>query len=250
MQFIPIKTPVIRQGNFWAILDKVLSNHNLGRGNILVVASKALSWQQGDLVDLGQVKPTTKAKELAKEYGMEPTMVQVIIEEADQIIGGVKGTILTVKNNTVIANAGVDHSNVPAGKVILWPKKPALAAGQIKINLQKKFKKKIGVIIADSHCHPRRLGTSSFALAIAGFEGIIDQRKKIDLAGNRLKITFSNLADSLAGGAGLLLGEAAEKIPFVLIKQAPAKLSDKPATFLTKKLQIAKRSCLFWQSDL
>lgn len=250
MKLIPIKTPVIKQGNFWTILDNVLSGRNLGRGDILVVASKVLSWQQGDFVDLDREKPTTRAKKLAKKFDMNPALVQIIIKQADQIIGGVKGVILTVKDNIVIANAGVDHSNAPLNQVILWPKKPTLAAELIRVHLEKKYKKRVGVIIADSRCHPRRLGTSSFALAIAGFEGVIDLRKKTDLAGRQLKITFSNLADSLAGSAGLLMGEAAEKIPLVLIKQSPIKISNKSAAFLTKKLQMAKRSCLFGQSDL
>ena len=250
MQIIPIKSPVIKQGVFLSTLNRLLNQEALSNGDILVIASKVIAHDQNDLVEIKKIQPNRQARKLAGQYRMDSRFVQIILDEADKIIGGVKGTLLTLKNNVVIANAGVDHSNSPKGYFILWPSKLTQAADQTKKHLQKQFKKKLGIIIADSHCLPRRLGTSGFALAIAGFDGVVDQRKKKDLYGRPLKITFSNLADDLAAVASSVMGEAAEKVPFVLIKKAPIKLSNKSATILTDKLKMSGRSCLFSRSRL
>ncbi len=250
MQIIPLKSPVIKQGVFLSTLNRLLGQEVLSNGDILVIASKVIAHDQNDLVEIKKIQPNKQARKLAGQYRMDSRFVQIILDEADKIIGGVKGTLLTLKNNVVIANAGVDHSNSPKGYFILWPSKPAQAADRIKKHLQKKFKKKLGIIIVDSHCLPRRLGTSGFALAIAGFDGVVDQRKKKDLYGRPLKITFCNLADDLAAVASSVMGEAAEKVPFVLIKKAPIKLSDKSATILTDKLKMSDRACLFSRSRL
>ncbi|MFH1597727.1 MAG: coenzyme F420-0:L-glutamate ligase [Patescibacteria group bacterium] len=249
MQFIPLKSPVIKQGDFWQKLSKLIKGR-LSSGDILVIASKLIALEQDDLAVKDEIKPTTRAKKLANNFKIDPRFVQVVLKQADKIIGGVKGTLLTVKDSVVIANAGVDHSNAPKGYFILWPKKPEAMADKIKRFVQKECKKRIGVIIADSHCLPRRLGTSGLALAISGFEGVVDQRKQKDLYGRPLKITYSNLADDLAAASAVLMGEAAEKVPLVIIKKPPVTLSNSSAKVLTNKLKIKREACLFYQSDL
>ncbi|MBU1148580.1 coenzyme F420-0:L-glutamate ligase [Patescibacteria group bacterium] len=250
MELIPIKSPLIKPGGFYKTLIKLLSGQKIENGDVLALASKVIAIEQNDLVVIDKIKVGNRASSLAKKYQMTAPFVQLVIEQADKIIGGVKGTLLTEINGLVIANAGIDHSNSPKNHYILWPKNPTQAAAKVQKIIKDKFSKKVGIILVDSHCQPRRLGTSGLALAISGWQGVIDQRKKKDLYGQTLKITFSNLADDLAAASSSLMGEAAEKTPLVLIKQAPIKLSDKSAKQLTGELKMNRGACLFSGSDL
>ncbi|MCX6807057.1 MAG: coenzyme F420-0:L-glutamate ligase, partial [Candidatus Berkelbacteria bacterium] len=137
------------------------------------------------------------------------------------------------------------QSNVPTNSIALWPENPAKSAERIKKLIKKEFNANVGIILSDSHCLPLRLGTTAVAIAIAGFLGVIDLRNKADLFGRKLKITLTNVADQLASAANILMGEASEHIPAVLVKDAPIKLSSKSAKKLTRALIIPRNECLF-----
>jgi F420-0:gamma-glutamyl ligase len=153
--------------------------------------------------------------------------------------------ILTLKDNILVANSGVDQSNVPKEFVILWPKNFYSWADRIRKYIKQKFKVNVGVIVRDSNCHPLRRGTFGVALAIAGFEGVRDVRDKIDLFGKKLIITRENVADNLASAATLVMGETTEKVPVVVIKNALVRPSNKSSRYLSKQLIVPRRECLF-----
>ena len=177
---------------------------------------------------------------------MDPHFVEIVVREADEIIGGVKGVLLTYRNETLIANAGIDYSNAPPGTVVLFPKSPQKAAQRIRSYLEEQFQKKIAVIIGDSRVQPLRRGTVGVAIAVAGMEPIEDFRGRKDLYGRELQITFRALADDLVSAAQLLMGESNEQIPAVLIKGAPIQIVESP----TFKMGIPKTECLFMNSFL
>lgn len=246
MKIIPIKTAILRQEPLAKIIQQIkIKNIPMENGDVLVVTSKIVSLNDDRLIKLTDVKTTNEAEKLAKIYDFSPQYSQIILDESDKILGGVKRAILTIKDNILIANAGVDTSNVPSGYAVIWPKNPANSAERIRNLIQKEFGVDIGVIISDSHCLPLRRGTIGVALAVAGFKPLTDDRGRRDLFDKRLKITYHNLADDLASAANLVMGEYNQRIPAVIIKDAPIKLSHKSAQILTSQLKINQKEDLF-----
>jgi len=232
MQLFPVKTPIIQTNdNLVEILISSIKEQKLELkdGDILVVSSKVVALTEGRIVNYKTVKPSERAESLAKQYDLEPGFVQLVLQEADKIFGGVKHAILTMKNNMFIANAGVDHSNAPEDHAILWPNNPSLSADNIRREFKKRLNVNIGVVISDSHCSPLRTGTTGFALATSGFDAVIDERGKPDLFGKKMRITQRAVADGLASAAVLVMGETDEKIPAVLIRDAKVELTNQPS---------------------
>lgn len=241
---IGLKTPIIKQGDsIGEILYKTIKELKvaLDDGDVFVVAETPVAMAEGNIVNLDEVTPSERAKELANKYQMDSRVVEVVIREADEILGGVQGVLLTINYDTLVANAGADLSNATLGHMVLYPKDPLKSAQAIKHYLEGKFHKKIAVIIADSRVQPLRRGTIGVALAAAGMEPIEDFRGRKDLFGRELKIKFRAVADDLVSAAELLMGEAAEQVPAVIIKGAPIQLTENP----TFTMAIAKSECLF-----
>lgn len=248
MYLLPIKFPFIKpKDDILKIFTDILKRKKIAlkNGNIIVVASKILALSENRLIDLKKIRPSKKAKVLARKYSMSSAFCEVIILEADKIIGGVSKAILTLKDNILIANGGVDQSNTPEKFVILWPKNCCTWADKIKKYIKQKFQVNVGVIVQDSNCHPLRRGTFGVALAISGFEGIRDVRGKPDLYGKKMRITQENIADNLASAATLIMGETTERVPVVVVKDVPIRLSNRSSRYLTKQLIVPRKKCLF-----
>ena len=229
MQLFPVKTPIIQEKD--NLIEILINSMNKAKikpkdGDILVVSSKVVALTQGRIINYRTIKPSKKAKALAKKYSLHPGFVEIVLKEADVIYGGVYRAVLTMKNKVFVANAGADLSNAPEGYAILWPKNPSLVAKKIKKEIEEKFKVKIGVIISDSHCIPLRAGTFGFALATAGFNAVIDEIGKKDLFGKRMRITRRAVADDLASAAQVLMGETDWKIPAVLIRDSGVEIKN------------------------
>lgn len=248
MKLFPLKFPLIKpKDDILEVLADILKRKKiiLQNNNIIVVASKILALSENRIVDLEKIKPSKKAKALARKYSMGPAFAQIILQEADQIIGGVPKAILTLKDDILIANGGVDQSNAPRKFAILWSKNSCAWADRIRKYVRQKFKVKVGVIVRDSNCHPLRRGTFGISLAIAGFEGVRDVRGKLDLYGRKISITQENVADNLASATTVIMGETTEKRPIVIIRNAPIKLSSRSSKYLTRQLIMPRKKCLF-----
>jgi len=210
--------------------------------DILAITSKAVATVQGRVVRLISIKPSEKAKKLAERHDLEPTFTEIVLREADKIYGGVHKALLTLKNNVLIANAGVDHKNAPEGCVILWPENPHETSEKIRSEILKKTGKHVGVLIVDSRVTPLRMGTTGVAIGIAGLEPIVDCRGAKDLYGNSVLITRHALADDLASAAHLIMRETDERVPAVIIRGVPANLSKK---INPDSITISAKECLF-----
>lgn len=248
MYIVPLKSKLLIPGsNTLDALDDSLkrSSITLQHGDVVAVASKAVAVGQNRVVDLATVKVGSKARRLAKRYGMEPTMVQVVIDESDKLLGGIHGVMVTLKGGMLVANAGVDRSNISAGSVALWPADPFGWAEDSSKRLSAKYGCHVSVIVVDSRVHPLRAGTEGAAIGFAGFEGVRDYRGVPDLYGKPLKITRLALADELSCAAHLIMGEAAESIPFVLIRDAPITPAD---SVDRSSVLIPPEECLFMGS--
>src|SRR5437899_11871218 len=211
-------------------------------GDIVAVASKVVSLSERNIVSLAKVKPTVLARRLGHRFGILPEFAQVVLDEADAVYGGVPGVLLTLKNGNAIANSGVDRKNALGDSVIPWPADSHRSAERIRRALNRKFRKRIGVVIVDSRVTPLRLGTTGLAIACSGFKPVRDSRGIKDLYGRKVQITLHSLADGIAGAAQLLMGETQETIPFVLVRGAPVGLGDRKGS---DSMTLPVKDCLY-----
>ncbi len=172
---------------------------------------------------------------------MDRRLAEVVLSEADEILGGVPGFLLTIKNGTLTPNAGVDLKNSPPGTATLWPLNPDESAQRLRSHLERRYKTRIGVEIVDSHVTPLRLGTVGLAIGISGFLPVLDSRKKSDLFGRTIKVTQTDVADDLAAMSHMLMGEAAERVGAVLIRGASVTLDNSARSKLAK---LNRNKCL------
>jgi coenzyme F420-0:L-glutamate ligase/coenzyme F420-1:gamma-L-glutamate ligase len=186
--------------------------------DVLIISSKFIAISEGRIVSLSSVKPGSRAVELSKKFDVSAELCELIIQESDQIIGGVPGFILTLWNGLLTPNAGIDKSNIEHGRVILYPKNPHDSATRIADEMRKRRGVQVGVIVSDSRLMPTRIGTVGVALAAVGVQAICDLRGHPDLFGNPLKVTRQAIADDLCSAAQLVMGEADEATPIVLVR--------------------------------
>ncbi|MEM3536713.1 MAG: coenzyme F420-0:L-glutamate ligase [Candidatus Bathyarchaeia archaeon] len=246
MRLYAIKTRTIKVGEnpTKAILDALKEqNLQLENGDILAITSKIIAYAEGRLVKLGDVKPSIKAKRLAQKFSLQPQFAELIIQESEKIYGGVEKALLTLKSGILTANAGIDNKNAPNDYVVLWPSNPKEWARRIREEVKTKTGKQIAVLIVDSGLAPLRMGTSGLALAVAGFKPVRDRRGDKDIYGKPLVITRHAIADDLASAAHLLMGEAAEKTPAVLIRDAPVDFDD--GVYGSEDMKLPFKECIF-----
>jgi len=245
MQLYAIRTELIqpRSDLVAVVLDAVgRQNLKLENGDVLAFASKSIATAENRLRKLASVKPSDRAKRIAVRFGMEPRFAEVVLQEADEVFWGVSKALLTLKDDVLIPNAGVDQKNAPEGCVVLWPKNPSRAAESIRRDIRKRTSKQVGVLIVDSRVTPLRMGTTGIAIGVAGFEPVEDHRTKKDLYGRRILMTTHSVADDLASAAHLMMGESSEQTSAVLIRNAPVKISEK---IDASALVIPREQCLF-----
>ena len=225
----PLRSSLARPGDsipdlFFKALAK--NRMRLKTRDIVAVTSKIVGIAENRIRYLDSIKPGSKARSLARKHSLTPAFAQAVLDEADLVVGGVKGALLTVKNGGAVANAGIDRKNAPEGAVVLWPRNADLSSRNIRRSIQRKSGKHLGVVIVDSRVSPLRLGTTGFAIGCAGFEAVEDVRGSVDLFGRRIEITFRAIADGIANSAQLVMGEASNQIPFAVIRDAPVTLSN------------------------
>lgn len=229
MQVLAVKTPMIRPKDdlVEAILRAIEAQRlELNENDILAVSSKIVSFAEGRLAKLSEVKPSKKAELLAKQYALTPAFAELVLREADRIIGGVRKAVLTLNNGVYTVNAGIDNKNAPEGFVVLWPKNPQLQAERIRDEIVRRANKRVGVLIVDSSIAPGRMGTRGVAIGVAGFEPVKDYRKTWDLFGKNIVMTLHAVADDLASAAHIVMGESTERTPIAIIRDAPVTFTD------------------------
>ncbi|MEM3739864.1 MAG: coenzyme F420-0:L-glutamate ligase [Candidatus Korarchaeum sp.] len=241
MEVIPIRTPLIREGD--DVVAALISSFELRDGDVVAISDKVIAASEGRFIDYENLSPSEEALKLAMESGLEPGFAELVIRSSDAIIGTSLRTILSVKDGILVANAGIDHKNAPEGKAALWPEDPNLEARRIRDEIERRTGKRVGVIIVDSRLSPLRMGTTGFALGIAGFRAIRDFRGRRDLYGKRILVTTLNVADDLASAAHLLMGEGDDLIPFVVIRGAPVELGD----FDPEEVKISPELCAYFR---
>lgn len=216
--------PLIDTGDDLAgiIMDAALAQGAALRdGDVVVVTSKIVSKAEGRWVDIETIIPDAEAVRVAETCDKDPREVSLILSESTRISRVRKGVLIVRhRHGFVCANAGMDHSNTRPGESwrLLLPENPDRSARQIRSAIHERLGVKVGVILSDSHGRPFRMGTVGVAVGAAGLPALWDLRGRPDLFGTKLRVTEVGFADELAAAAGLVLGQAAECIPVVIIR--------------------------------
>jgi len=191
--------------------------------DVLVVAQKIVSKAEDRMVDLATIEPSAKARTLAAEVGKDPRLVEVILSESVRVVRA-RRNVLIVEHRLgfIMANAGVDQSNVgPADGVqraLLLPENPDRSAAALRIGLMAVTGIDLAVAINDSFGRAWRQGTAGVAIGAAGLPALIDLRGRPDLFGRTLEVSVIGFADEIAAAASLVMGQADEALPAVLIR--------------------------------
>jgi coenzyme F420-0:L-glutamate ligase/coenzyme F420-1:gamma-L-glutamate ligase len=227
IEIIPLTAvPLIQPGDdLPGLLGEALERSGgLRDRDVLVVAQKVVSKAENRYVDLERITPSPRAVAIARQCEKDPRLIEVILSESVEVVRLRPGLIITRHRlGFISANAGVDRSNVaPEGvdRVLLLPRDPDRSAARLRADLRARFGCDFGVVIADSHGRPHRLGTVGVAIGLAGVPGVEDWRGRQDLFGYTLQHTEVGVADQLAAAGTLLLGQAAEAIPAVVVRGA------------------------------
>lgn len=206
MHVIAFKTTPVKP---YDNMDDFLRAHvpPLQEGSVLAITSKILSLCQGRII--------------SKE---EVSKADLIAQEADRI-ADIKdhpyGLTITIKNNLLLASAGIDESNGD-GAYILYPEHLQETTNHIWTLLRARDTiQHLGVIVTDSHTTPFRMGVTGLALSYCGFMPLYSYVNEPDIFGRLLRVTQINLLDALATAAVYVMGEGAECTPLAHITEAP-----------------------------
>ena len=218
--------PLIKAGD--DLVELIASSLKLSRVNpraqdVLVVAQKIVSKAEGRMADLATIKPSAQAIALAADVGKDPRLVEIILSESVRVVRARRGVLIVEHRlGFIMANAGVDQSNVApedgSAHVLLLPENPDRSAETLRRGLASLTGIDLPVVINDSFGRPWRQGTAGAAIGVAGLPALIDLRGRPDLFGRKLEFSIIGFADEIAAAASLLMGQADEALPAVLIR--------------------------------
>lgn len=204
----------------------VRSGLSMEAGDVVVVAQKIVSKAEGRFVHLATVEPSPRALELAPIADKDPRLVELILRESREVLRVKTGVIIVEHHlGLVMANAGIDQSNVPgrAGEdiALLLPQDPDGSAQRLRQDLRSACGTDVGIVINDSFGRAWRNGVTGVAIGVAGIAALVDLRGRPDRDGRRLRVTEVAAADELAAAASLVMGQADEGSPAVIARGFP-----------------------------
>ncbi len=229
LELIPLQRfPLVEPGDDLAnLIVEALDDNGLRllAGDVLVIAQKVVSKAENRYVRLAEVKVSAEALAIAGQAQKDPRLVQLILQESVAVLRVRTGVIIVEhRNGYVHANAGIDRSNILRDdadpRVLLLPQDPDASARTLRERIGALCNVAPQVIINDSMGRAWRNGTVGLAIGTAGLEPLFNQVGDVDLFGNVLEVTEPAVADELAAGASLVMGQAAESCPVVLARGA------------------------------
>ena len=215
--------PLIKKGdNLGQLIVEGTKKQNtpIQEKDVIVVTHVAVSKAEGNIINLDQVTPSERAKEIAQKINKDPAMVEVILQETKDIVRIGQNSIITeTKSGVICANAGVDRSNVSGDRnVVPLPKNANASAQNIRQEIKRLTGANVAVIVSDTHGRPFRMGEINVTVGVAGIKPIRDRRGEKDLFGYVLRIKQTAIADELSSAAELVIGQANEGIPAAIIR--------------------------------
>jgi coenzyme F420-0:L-glutamate ligase/coenzyme F420-1:gamma-L-glutamate ligase len=199
LTIIPIVgIPEVRPGD--ALADLIVDAAEAQRTPFLdhdcvVVTQKVVSKAENRLVPLD---PDDTA---ARRALVESESVRVLRRRGDLIIS-------ETRHGFVCANAGVDLSNVDAGRAALLPIDADRSARRIRDVIRARAAASVGVVVSDTFGRAWRIGLTDVAIGVAGIAAVVDLRGEPDANGRELHVTEVAIADEIAGAAELVMGKA------------------------------------------
>jgi len=192
-------------------------------GDCFVFAQKIVSKAEGRYVCLDEVKPGPKAIELAIATAKDARLVELILAESRRVVRALPGLLITEHRlGHILANAGIDQSNVPDDngreRALLLPQDPDQSASGIARDLLTRTGCRVGVLINDSFGRPWRQGVCGTAIGVYGLPALVDKRGTVDREGRIMQATLIAVADEVAAAASILMGQADEGRPLVCIR--------------------------------
>jgi coenzyme F420-0:L-glutamate ligase/coenzyme F420-1:gamma-L-glutamate ligase len=237
--------PLVQHGDDLAALIVAafgLIDVTLRSGDVVAVAQKVVSKAEGRMVDLAAVTPSQRAVTLAAAIGKDARLVEVILSESVRVVRARPGLLIVEHRlGFVMANGGVDQSNVTAAdgaqRVLLLPENPDASAGVLRDNLRALTGATVAVVINDSFGRAWRVGTVGVAIGAAGLPALVDLRGQPDMFGRPLEVSVVGFADEIAAAASLLMGQAGEAQPVVLIRGLGWSAPASPAASIVRPAQ-------------
>ena len=219
---IPLRLPLVKRGDDISnLIAEAIKEQNveIENGDVIVIAHTIISRAEGNQYSLLEIDPSPIAEFIARKTGKDPSLVELILQESQEVLK-VKNNIIISKNKQgwICANAAVDQSNAEKNCAISLPSDPDKSAKEIGTQLQRKYKKNISVVISDTHGRALRRGAINIAIGAYNFAVIDDARGRKDVFGKTLKTTIIAAADEVCAAAELVMGQADENIPVVIIK--------------------------------
>ena len=236
---IPINININPKIKLLNTLLQSLKNNNqiIKNGDIIVIAQKIISKNEGRTISLKNILPSSRSLELAKKTNKDPRIVELIIKESRKIVRVFNNTIITeTQHGFICANSGIDQSNVSKSKnlVLLLPRDPDKSANKIKKEIYEKTRKNIAVLITDTFGRPFRMGQTNIAIGIAGINALKNYKGKRDMFGKILKVTEIAIVDEIAGAAELVMGKT-EGIPIAIVRNLPYSKSNSSVKKIIRK---------------
>lgn len=198
---------------------------SLRQHDVVAVCQKIVSKSENRYVELAGVTPSQRAAELAAICRKDARLVELVLRESTAVVRCVKDVLIVRhKLGFVVANAGIDQSNIEGAeqRALLLPEAPDASAKRLRAELEARFGVRLGVIITDSFGRPWRMGVCGTCIGCDGLVALRDMRGHADRFGRALRVTQIAVADELAAAATLVMGEADEGKPIVLVSGVPA----------------------------
>ncbi|HEX2889311.1 coenzyme F420-0:L-glutamate ligase [Vineibacter terrae] len=235
--------PMVKAGDDIAALIEaglVRAGLRLQAGDVLVIAQKIVSKAEDRLIDLASVTPSAEAVKLAQQVQKDPRVIELILSESVRVVRARPNLVITQHRlGFVMANAGVDQSNIASAEeaaqhALLLPRDPDGSAEALRARLSSAAGVAVAVIINDSFGRAWRRGTVGVAIGAAGLPALLDLRGTPDLFGRALQVTVSGFADEIAAAASLVMGQADEAQPVVLVRGLTWRAPEAPASELVR----------------
>jgi len=189
--------PEVQEGDDLAALITA-AEPELRDGDVVVVTSKVVSKAEGRLV------------QATRDEAIDAEAVRLVARRGDT-------RIVETRHGFVLAAAGVDASNVPAGLVALLPEDPDASARRIRRGLHERLGVDVAVLVTDTFGRPWRNGLVDVAIGAAGFPVLDDHRGRTDAHGQTLEMTVTAVADEVAAAAELVKGKL-DSVPVAVVR--------------------------------
>ena len=196
----------------------ILDSTDVCDGDILVIAQKIISKQEGRLVELSTVTPSLLSEGISSQYNKDPRIVELVLSESKRIVRMKSGLIITETNTGFIcANSGIDESNVVNGFATLLPLNSDKSAEKLRKKIFDITGNTVAIIISDTFGRPFRMGQTNCAIGISGLQPILDYSGTLDSFERILRVTAIAIADELSSAAELVMGKTT-KCPVAIIR--------------------------------